>query len=106
MRVFNRFKFSREASYIVIDLGFSTSQDADDLGPETERFTLPITTATSLAMALFDATIRSTADLTAFFAALAEPMAKLNQLSVDIDKKKADIATFVGATTSEGQGKP
>jgi hypothetical protein len=94
---YSPFKISRFQDYVVLRLGFSESADPAELGETIEEVLLPITTSTTIAVGLFDAVIRSTADLTAFFAPIQKPMADLNILSAEIEKKKAAIAS--GTTT-------
>lgn len=98
MRVFNRFKVTRRAAYVIVELGFSVNDEKpDDLGEQTETFTVPITTSASLAVDLFKATIESSATLTEYFIKLAKSVADLNALSQEVEKKKAEMAGVADA---------
>ena len=98
MRVFNRFKITRRAAYVIVELGFAISEDKDDLGEQVESFTIPLTSSANLAVDLFKATIESSVDLTEYFVQFASRVAELNLTSQDAEAKKAAIAAKFEAT--------
>jgi hypothetical protein len=91
MRVANRFRVTHFADHVVLRFGFSEADDIEDFGEQLDEVVLPITTATRLAMKLFESVIRSTVDITQFFTELQDPMAKLNALSAEASTKKEAI---------------
>lgn len=93
MRAVNRFRITRFADHLVLRLGFSESEKCEDFGDQVEEILLPITTVTNLALKLFECVIQSTVDITQFFTALQEPMAKLNALSAEANKQKDRAAS-------------
>lgn len=96
MRTINRFKITRRAAYVIVELGFSISENKDDLGEQIESFTVPLTSSANLAVELFQATIESSVDLTEYFVELTKRVAALNILSQDVEKKKAAIEAASG----------
>ena len=76
-----------------MELGFSISDNKDDLGEQLESFTVPLTSTANLAVDLFRATIESSVDLSEFFVQLQERVAALNTLAQDVEQKKTEISS-------------
>lgn len=104
MRTFNRFKITRRAAYVIVQLGFSISEDQTDLGEQIEVFTVPLTSSTNLAIELFQATLESSVDLTAYFVEMSKRVEALNALSTAMNAKKAEIEASAGLGQDQKEG--